>query len=160
VSALIAAALAGCGSGGATSTSSTAAVKVDRRWTALQRCLLDGEQTRPEPLGGTIASAGSGQLAVYAPDGFVAAISYEGTFARAKAQARRTRPRSRAQVAGGTGAGLAIGNVAYYFSGLASTPQLEAITGCLVQTYRGSPRWPPRLDPTSLATAGKSPPGP
>ncbi len=155
--ALIAAALAGCGSGGAATSSSTTTVKLDSRWTALQSCLLTGEQKR---LGGTLASEGSGQLEVYAPDGFVAAISYEGSFSRAKAQARRTKPRSSAQVTGGAGAGLAIGNVTYYFTGLASTTQLDAITGCLVETYRGASRWPAQIDPTSLATAGKSPAGP
>jgi hypothetical protein len=156
--ALIGAALTGCGSGGAaTTSSSTAALKLDSRWTALQSCLLGGEH---KALGGTLASEGSGQLEVYASDGFVAAISYEGSFARAKAQARRTKPRSRAQVTGGAGAGLAIGNVTYYFTGLVSTPQLQAITGCLVETYRGASRWPAQLDPTSLATTGKSPPGP
>jgi hypothetical protein len=56
-----------------------------------------------------------------------------------------------------TGAGLAIGDVTYYFTDLTSTPQLMVITTCLAQTHAGQPRWPSNVNPTSLTG---SPPGP
>jgi hypothetical protein len=79
-------------------------------------------------------------------------FEYEGTFARARAKAQATPFRLHALARGiGTSAGLAIGNVAYYYTSWPSTPQRSATAQCLVSTYQGQPRWPASVDPTSLA---------
>jgi hypothetical protein len=83
----------------------------------------------------------------------IALITYEGTFARAEADAKLLKAE------GGfppdlSGGGLAIGNVMYWIDASIPTPrEVAAITHCLVTVYHGAPRWPPSLDPTRLANA-------
>ena len=142
--------------------STKAATAFDGRWAKLQSCLAYGEShplNQVEATDGSVRTMSPGHLRIYAPDGFVAAITYAGTYARAEAQAKRIKPKRESPVLDSTGGGLAIGDVTYYFTGRASTPQLTVITNCLVRAYADQPRWPQHLDPTSLPTSGKSPAG-
>jgi len=138
--------------------SSAAGINTDARWQTLEHCLTVGEANLSRA--GEVDTPSTGRITVYAPDGFISGISYESTFARAEAQAKRTKEQIKHPRDMSVGAGLAIGNVTYYFTALASTPQIEMVTKCLVTTYPNGPKWPAGLQPGSLATSGKSPPGP
>jgi hypothetical protein len=142
--------------------STEAATAFDGHWAKLQNCLSYGEShplNQVESTDGSVRTTSPGHLRIYAPDGFVAAITYAGTYARAEAQAKRIKPERGSPAFDSTGGGLAIGDVTYYFTARASTPQLTVITSCLVRTYADQPRWPRNLDPTSLPGSGKSPAG-
>ena len=96
----------------------------------------------------------AGVMPIFAPGGpSIALITYEGTFARAEADAKLLKAE------GGfppdlTGGGLAIGNVMYSIDASLPTPrEVAAITHCLAKVYAGAPKWPPSLDPASLANA-------
>jgi hypothetical protein len=56
-----------------------------------------------------------------------------------------------------TSAGLAIGNVAYYFTGWKSTAEALGVSGCLGSSYRNEPRWPETRNPVQLASWVDSP---
>jgi hypothetical protein len=141
--------LSACGSGVA---SSSTKLKFDARWSALQSCLTKEEQGTVETVihpRGSVRTVSPGHLRIFAPDGWVAAITYEGTFARAEAQAKRTKAMY-LPIPPGTGAGFAVGNVAYYFTTFLSSPQFDVVTGCLGKTDAGQPKWAPH---TSAAPA-------
>jgi hypothetical protein len=141
--------LSACGSGVASSSTKP---KFDARWSALQVCLNKEEQGTVETVihpHGSVRTVSPGHLRIFAPDGWVAAITYEGTFARAEAQAKRTKAMY-PPIPPGTGAGFAVGNVTYYFTTFLSSPQEVVVTGCLGKTYPGQPKWAPH---TSAASA-------
>jgi hypothetical protein len=83
-------------------------------------------------------------------DGFVGDFVNEGTFARARARAARIKQHGDEFHGVATSAGLALGNVTYYFTDWASTPDRVVVTRCLADTYAGQPRWPADLDPVNL----------
>ena len=134
--------------------------RFDSRWSTLERCLVRVQ--RAQDVGneypGHVARVGA-RLEVYNDplryDGLTWILEYRGTFKAAKATALRIPKRAYGKVDGlriGTSAGLAIGNVAYYYTGWKSSPEALAVTGCLDSTYRNQPRWPTNLNPTRLAT--------
>jgi hypothetical protein len=134
-----------------------ASAKVDARWTTLQTCLTNAEHSvlrQVIHLNGSVRTTSPGHLRVFAPDGWVAAVTYQGTFAQAKSQAKQTKQTLRPPTPPGTGAPFAIGNVTYYFTTFVSSTQVEVVTGCLTKTYAGQPKWPANLDPNSLANSG------
>jgi hypothetical protein len=150
---------------GVGTSSAAASGKFDARWSALQACLVTAERNLPSNQGGPgkAQTVSPGLIHVFFDRqpryaGFTAAFSYEGTFARAEAAAKGIRKQRHALGGVGTAAGLAIGNVTYYFTGWASSPQLTLLTDCLVKTYAGQPRWPANVDPRSLADESGSKP--
>lgn len=137
--------------------------RVDARWRALERCLVRAQHAQDAANGGLPGHVAQGRarLEVYSDPqpgyrGLTWILEYRGTFRAAKATASDKPKRLNEMVGGragmGTSAGLAIGNVAYYYTGWDSTPEGLAVTGCLDSTYRNQPRWPANLDPARLAT--------
>lgn len=107
-------------------------------------------------------AVGPGHLQVFSDPqpryaGFTGDFTYEGTFARAEAQAKKIKKRPHALNGIGAAAGLALGNVTYYFTGWTSTPQLLIMTGCLVKAYHGQPRWPASVNPAHFPARGGIP---
>ena len=156
VACLVASALA---VGGVDASSAATGQKLDARWAALQNCLIRGQQLLPANQGGPgrVRTISPGVLHVFFDAqpryaGFTAAFIYKGTFARAEAAAKRIKKQRNALHGVGTAAGLAIGNVTYYFTGWGSTPELTVLTACLPTVYAGQPRWPANVNPTSLST--------
>jgi len=82
--------------------------------------------------------------------GLVGDFANEGTFARARARAERIKQHGDEFHGVPTSAGLAIGNVTYYFTDWASTPDRIVMTGCLAGAYADQPRWPTNLNPVQL----------
>ncbi len=112
--------------------------------------------------GGTVQTVGATRLQVFSDplprfDGLIGVFAYEGTFARAEGVAKAIKKHLRALHGVGTAAGLAIGNVAYYFTGWPSSAQLQIVTGCLAKTYAGQPRWPASINPAHFPERGGIP---
>jgi hypothetical protein len=137
----------------------SSAPKPDTHWSALGSCL----KSSARPLRNNVVFNAPGSVRVYQapPEGFfLAGITYDGTFARAEAQAKRMK-----RVTKGvapikrTGGGLAIGNVSFFFTFAVSTPDVEAIAKCLGKTYPRAPKWPASLKLSSLATGPPWPSG-
>ena len=128
--------------------------KPDARWAALDRCLVDGERARDHgaALDGSVLET-AGQLRVFdGPSGFfLADVIYDGTFARARAEAERTVPEKASQGNFGRGSALAVANVAYFFTGATWNLQTKLITACLTRIYPGAPTWPRNEPPATLA---------
>lgn len=130
----------------------------DARWTTLERCLTQAERalsaSNPGDQGRVVLTR-PGVLDVYDDPqpgyaGLVGVFTYEGTFEQARHAATAKHEQRGAKPAFGTTAGLAIGNLAYYFTGWVSSPALEAMTSCLAAGYRHQPTWPTNIDPASL----------
>ena len=152
------------GGGGAVSPQAVGgpvAAATEARWTALERCLVRAERALSASNPGSdgrVRLIGGRALDVYDDPqptfaGLVGVFESERTFTQAQRTANATPLRPHALKPGiGTSAGLAIGNVAYYFTGWASTPARTAMADCLVSAYHGQPRWPANVDPASLAS--------
>jgi hypothetical protein len=141
----------------AASGSGAAAPKFDARWSALQTCLTDTEHgmlTNGIHPNGFVATTSPAHLQIEGAGGYAAAIIYEGTFSRAKAQAERTKEDLHPAIPPGHGAGFAIANVTFYFTTLSATVQEEVVTSCLAKTYGGQPRWPQHMSLSSLPFSG------
>jgi len=141
----------------AASGSGASTPKFDARWSALQTCLTDTEHgmlSNGIHPNGFVATTSPGHLQIEGPGGYAAAIVYEGTFSRAKAQAERTKKYLHPAIPPGHSAGFAIGNVTFYFTTLSATVQEEVVTSCLAKTYPGQPRWPTHMNLSSLAFSG------
>ena len=130
----------------------------------LDRCLVDGERARDHgaaALDGSVLDT-AGQLRVFdARSGFfLADVIYDGTFARARAEAQRTVPEKASPGNFGRGGALAIANVAYFFTGATWNLQTKLVTACLTRTYPAAPTWPRNESPATLTAEAQRPPGP
>lgn len=154
VSALV---LSACGST-APSPSHRSGSAPDAGWYALSGCLK--KTVEPSPPRQDVPFPSSGQLRIYADnEAWVASMTYKGTFARARIAAR-AKLRSRFPIRNrGTGGGLAIANIFYYFTGATSTPVTQDIVDCLERTYPRAQRWPADLALSSLSISPPHPPG-
>jgi len=131
--------------------------KFDARWSVLQSCLTDTEHgmlSNGIHPNGFVATTSPGHLQIEGPGGYAAAIVYEGTFGRAKAQAEQTKKALHPAIPPGHGAGFALGNVTFYFTTLSATVQEEVVTSCLAKTYAWHPRWPAHINLSSLPFSG------
>jgi hypothetical protein len=87
-------------------------------------------------------------------DQLVVGFAYEGTFARAEAQAKLHKQQGLAvPFRIRAGQWLAISNVAYFFTGGATPTEVDHVVACLEQTYPGAPRWPASVTLNSLRLA-------
>jgi hypothetical protein len=141
----------------AASASAASAPEFDARWSALQTCLTDTEHgvlSNGIHPNGFVATSSPGHLKIEGSGGFAAAIIYAGTFSRAEALAKRTKKDLRPSSPPGHGAGVAVGNVTFYFTTFSGTVQQEVVTSCLARTYAGQPKWPAHMDLASLPGSG------